>query len=356
MKTTGTTRAFCIFFVLAILISGCASTTLFQTLPDGASVYVSGQKRGKTPYKYSDTKIAFSSTPITFKKNGYQDLDTILKRNERAEIGAIIAMPFLYVPALWFLKYDPTHYYELEKKDSFVQAEKIIPDLNNSGITVTDTSINKQTNLAAHDTTPDNDLTILNDSNLNNETDSLENDYTKRSNFYFGIDGGFCNRGGIIGMDLTFISSNNWGGSISYKANIFKSRNIDPDYYSDGNRVFAPKDYVNIVSFNLVKEFSSSKESQRFGIEAGPSWVNYSRAVIKLNPNYNPDSEWFWSPLFKYNKSHVGSSTIGVSLRAKMEFLLSPSVGIVLAAFTNVNNLITLYGFEFNFIFGNVGN
>jgi hypothetical protein len=105
------------------------------------------------------------------------------------------------------------------------------------------------------------------------------------------------------------------------------------------------------LSFNLLREFSTPQKSVRFGIEAGPSWVNYSFVEIKLNPDYDPGR--FLS--YKYYKSRSGSSTIGAALRAKMEFLLStssPAGGVGLAAFANINKLKPFFGFELYFIFG----
>lgn len=105
----------CIMLCTAILISGCVSTTLFRTSPANADVYISGQKKGKTPYYYSDKKIAGSSTPITFKKEGYNDLNIKLKRNENFDIGPFIGGLFVYVPLLWIMRYDSLHTYALER-------------------------------------------------------------------------------------------------------------------------------------------------------------------------------------------------------------------------------------------------
>ena len=118
MKDTTAARTISLLLVMAILFSGCASTTLFTTEPGGASIYIKGEEKGTTPYKYSDTKIVFSSTPITFKKDGYKDLIIILKRSEQPAVGAIIGGALIYVPLLWFAEYKESHFYELEQMDS----------------------------------------------------------------------------------------------------------------------------------------------------------------------------------------------------------------------------------------------
>ncbi len=115
MKATKTTKSICIILVLSIVISGCASSTLFQSEPSNASVYVSGFKMGSTPYVYTDRKIAGSKTAVSIKKEGYKDYETILKRNERGDVGAFLGGMMCMVPFLWIMKYDPIHSYVLEK-------------------------------------------------------------------------------------------------------------------------------------------------------------------------------------------------------------------------------------------------
>jgi hypothetical protein len=119
MKTS--TKFISTILVFAILISGCASSSLFQTEPSNASVYVSGFRMGTTPYVHSDRKIAGAKTAVTFKKDGYKDLETTLKRNEQVDVWAILGGFFFMAPFLWIMKYDPIHVYELELADGVNQ-------------------------------------------------------------------------------------------------------------------------------------------------------------------------------------------------------------------------------------------
>ncbi|MBO0939649.1 PEGA domain-containing protein [Fibrella sp. HMF5335] len=96
-----------------ILISSCTSSTLINSQPTGAKLYVNGQYAGVTPYQYSDTKIVGSTTDLRLEKDGYEPLRVPLVRNERADGGAIIGGIFLLFPFLWTMKYDPEHTYEL---------------------------------------------------------------------------------------------------------------------------------------------------------------------------------------------------------------------------------------------------
>jgi hypothetical protein len=104
-----------IAFILSasILLSSCASTTVFQTTPSGAKIYMNDELVGNTPYTYSDTKIVGTTTIVKMKAEGYEDFTYVLKRNEEANVGAIIGGIFLLFPFLWVMDYKPMHSFEL---------------------------------------------------------------------------------------------------------------------------------------------------------------------------------------------------------------------------------------------------
>ena len=97
----------------AILLSSCASTTVFQTTPSGAKIYMNDEPVGNTPYTYSDTKIVGTTTVVKIKADGFEDFNYVLKRNEEANIGAIIGGVLCLVPFLWVMDYKPMHNFEL---------------------------------------------------------------------------------------------------------------------------------------------------------------------------------------------------------------------------------------------------
>lgn len=96
-----------------VLLCSCASTTQINSAPPGADLFIDGQKVGKTPYSYTDTKITGSVTNIKLKKPGYENLDVILTRSEQADTGAIVGGVLSLVPFLWTMKYNPVHDYEM---------------------------------------------------------------------------------------------------------------------------------------------------------------------------------------------------------------------------------------------------
>ncbi len=95
------------------LTTGCASTTLIRSTPEDANLYIDGSKVGTTPYTYSDTKIVGSVTRLRITKEGYENFEIIMKRDEELQVGPLIGGFFLWPVWLWVLGYRPERNYEL---------------------------------------------------------------------------------------------------------------------------------------------------------------------------------------------------------------------------------------------------
>jgi hypothetical protein len=138
---------FLILSLLVFLISACESTTLIQSRPQGATVYVNGQKVGSTPYLYMDEKVVFSKTPIRLEHPGYESLQFVLCRNEQPEAGPIVGAFFTSgITLLWGLGYYPDRNYDLRPIENngpvlpegelkaMASELKVIKDLYDQGI------------------------------------------------------------------------------------------------------------------------------------------------------------------------------------------------------------------------------
>ena len=112
-KTNFYLKSIAIFLSALILFTSCVSTTKIESTPSGAKVYINKEFVGNTPYVYKSTKVSGSHTPILLKKEGYKDLFVDLRRNEKADAGAIVGGIFLLFPFIWTMKYKPVHNYEL---------------------------------------------------------------------------------------------------------------------------------------------------------------------------------------------------------------------------------------------------
>ncbi len=123
-----------LLLALTLLFASCSSTTLIQSHPSGAKVYMNEEYMGVTPYSYSDTKIVWSTTSIRLEKEGYEPFYTSLSRNEEVDVGAIIGGIFVWIPFLWTMKYKPVHNYELRPLStaSLTEAEQpaVLTDSN----------------------------------------------------------------------------------------------------------------------------------------------------------------------------------------------------------------------------------
>ncbi|MBO6517967.1 MAG: SHOCT domain-containing protein [Bacteroidia bacterium] len=121
----GATKLVASVLTLSMLLTSCASTTLIETIPEGANLYINEESVGTSPYLYTDTKIVGSINMVRVEKEGYETLNTSFSRNEEADAGAIVGGIFLLVPFLWTMKYKPTHTYELTP---LVESEKKIEE------------------------------------------------------------------------------------------------------------------------------------------------------------------------------------------------------------------------------------
>ncbi len=106
-------RIFPLALAVLILFESCASSTVIQSNPSGAKLYLNSSLVGTTPYRHTDSKIVGTTTFVRLEKEGYEPLNTSFSRDEQADVGAIIGGIFLLFPFLWTMKYSPSRTYEL---------------------------------------------------------------------------------------------------------------------------------------------------------------------------------------------------------------------------------------------------
>ncbi|GGF26341.1 hypothetical protein GCM10011339_13040 [Echinicola rosea] len=111
-------------FIALILFPSCASSTLIQSTPGEAKLYLNDEYVGVTPYKHRDSRIVGSSTDVRLEKEGYETFTTFFSRDEKADVGAIIGGFFLLFPFLWTMKYKPSRTYELTPLNSYNEVQE----------------------------------------------------------------------------------------------------------------------------------------------------------------------------------------------------------------------------------------
>ena len=163
-------KALSILLLAAVLLTSCASTTMIQSNPPGAEVYIENMKMGTTPYYYTDTKIVGSTTEIKLKKEGYKDFSTVITRDERADVGAIVGGCFLLVPFLWTMEYNPIHQYDLQAGKNQNASSSSSAAGSNQNDQLTNELIKLKSLLDQNAITP-NENTALKSKILNNDYD-----------------------------------------------------------------------------------------------------------------------------------------------------------------------------------------
>jgi hypothetical protein len=96
-----------------VFSAACASSTVIRSEPSGATVYIDGSKVGQTPYIHTDTKTVSSTTRVKLRREGYEDFEGIIVRNEEFQLGPCIGGVFTAVPFLWIMGYKAERTYEL---------------------------------------------------------------------------------------------------------------------------------------------------------------------------------------------------------------------------------------------------
>jgi hypothetical protein len=100
----------------SLLLSGCASSTLINSVPPGAKVYIDGQYLGHAPATQKDTAILGSSKTVVLKLEGYRDRTGTIRKDE-IQAGPLVAGIFLTIPLLWMMGYPAQYTFELEEED-----------------------------------------------------------------------------------------------------------------------------------------------------------------------------------------------------------------------------------------------
>jgi hypothetical protein len=162
---------------------------------------------------------------------------------------------------------------------------------------------------------------------------------------YFGFGFGFPLTGGL---SLTVILKNDWGGSLSYKHTSYDKRDKSGKTGGIFGPGFIPGDQITEISLSAVKEFPASVGKRvRFGLEFGPSLVYYSKVE-----NIQIQSAWIFGSY--YSAEYTDYTTVGINLRAKLEFPVSRVFGFEVAVYSNINPHKPHAGIEFYLTIGRV--
>ena len=88
---------------------------MINSTPQGAKLYLNDEYKGITPYKHTDSAVSGASTQVRLTMDGYTDFVTVLSKNEKVNVGAVIGGLFFLFPFIWTMGYNPSHTYELQQ-------------------------------------------------------------------------------------------------------------------------------------------------------------------------------------------------------------------------------------------------
>lgn len=111
-------RAYIFVFLIVSFLQSCMSSTVINSEPQDADVYINQIYAGKTPVVLADRKLSMTPTYIRIEKEGYLPIDTYIVKDEKINVGAAVAGVFFYYPWLWVFEYEPYHNYILLTDDN----------------------------------------------------------------------------------------------------------------------------------------------------------------------------------------------------------------------------------------------
>lgn len=117
-----------LFSVICLIMAGCASTTVIQSSPNGAKVYLDGKPVGLTPYTHTDKKIIGTTHLFKLEKDGFAPLYGSFTRNAEWNKKAVMAGCFSLIPFLWAKNYPIENTYDLRPIITILEPEKVTVD------------------------------------------------------------------------------------------------------------------------------------------------------------------------------------------------------------------------------------
>ncbi len=103
-----------LFLLVVLFASACTSSTVIRSSDPESRIYVNGEYMGTGEAFYSDEKVAFSRNKVEIRKDGCRSEYHSFRRNEEADVGAIVGGIFLTFPFLWVTEYKSSHNYDFQ--------------------------------------------------------------------------------------------------------------------------------------------------------------------------------------------------------------------------------------------------
>jgi hypothetical protein len=172
--------------------------------------------------------------------------------------------------------------------------------------------------------------------------------------------GASTHSGGFGDISLQAIIKNKWSATLSYQSITMDPKNLPSDYQAEtGYLFFIPYTYretidMNIVSLTAGRNFKLGKNVWATA-QGGPSHVSGEKINFQRTEVVSGNYLIVASTSSNYRSFTEKKSTIGLSMRADLNWAFASFMGLGCGVFTNINSIQSPVGAQVKLIIGYMG-
>jgi hypothetical protein len=166
--------------------------------------------------------------------------------------------------------------------------------------------------------------------------------------------------GGYSDVGLQAIIKNKWSATISYQSLTMRPKNMPSDYLAEtGYVLFLPYSYeveteMSIVNLTAGRYFKLGKNTWAT-TEGGLSYVSGEKVNFDRTEVVSSNIIIAGSTSSNYNTTKESKSSVGVAMRADLNWAFASFMGLGCGVFTNINSVQSPVGFQVKLIVGKMG-
>lgn len=188
------------------------------------------------------------------------------------------------------------------------------------------------------------------------------NGQTKAINKFYlqGGAGLASHEGSSYDLGIQTIFKNKWSATLSYQGFDMEPKNLPSDYIPETGFIFIiPYTYtvqanMKIVSLTAGRYFKLGRNIWAT-TEGGLSYVNGEKVSFQHSDVVDSYFLIGGSTSSNYSSSKESKSTLGVAMRADLNWGFASFMGIGCGAFANINSIQSPIGFQVKLMLGNMG-
>jgi len=161
-------------------------------------------------------------------------------------------------------------------------------------------------------------------------------------------------------LGIQTIIKNKWSATLSYQGFDMDPKNLPSDYQPEtGYILFFPVTFpvqasMKIVSLTAGRYFKLGRNIWAT-TEGGLSYVNGEKVSFQRSDVVDSYFLFMGSTSSNYSSSKESKSTLGVAMRADLNWGFASFMGLGCGAFANINSIQSPIGFQVKLMVGNMG-